>query len=154
MIFVYALLIALFWALILSVIFASLPTAYGYRRQDDAGCAGILFFFVIVWLATWGVGVWVRPGGPVLWGVPWLWFLCLAIIFALLLASAAPAPRRTRRRNITPIQPPPETAGQALPAESTSEEEAVVAVFSIFFWILLLVIIISLIARYAWWRTP
>ena len=82
MTFGYAIIVALGWAFLISVIF-SLFSGRNWPR-DDAGWGGLLLFFLVIWLATTSVGVWMAPAGPIVRGVPWLWFLLLAIIFALL----------------------------------------------------------------------
>jgi hypothetical protein len=143
MTFGYALLVALFWALIISLVFISF-SGRNWPRQD-AGWSGALYFFLIVWLATWGIGMWLAPTGPVLWGVPWLWFLFLAIIFSLLLAASSPPPRRPRTRAEAIVQA----------SEEAAEDEAVAVMFGMYFWILLVVLIVVLLARYMWFHpTP
>jgi hypothetical protein len=37
----------------------------GYRKR---GGSGILLFFLILVVGTWGIGVWITPMGPALYG--------------------------------------------------------------------------------------
>jgi membrane protein implicated in regulation of membrane protease activity len=127
------------WALMLSIFF-SMFSGRNWPREG-AGWGGALFFFLIVWLATWGVGAWVTPVGPVLWGVPWLGFLFLAVIVALLLSASSP-PRRPRTLTQAIVQQ----------SEQAQEERIAVAIFSVYFWILLGVLIAVLVARYGGWH--
>jgi hypothetical protein len=89
-------------ALILSVIFAGL---FGRRGP----WASVFILFVIIFLAAWVGGIWIRPVGPTLAGVYWLPFLLLGLLFALLLAAAA-ASSRPPRRSSTPAREAAEAA--------------------------------------------
>ena len=142
MTFGYAIIVALGWAFLISVIF-SLFSGRNWPR-DDAGWGGLLLFFLVIWLATTSVGVWMAPAGPIVRGVPWLWFLLLAIIFALLLASSAPVARRPRT--------PEEGIVQA--RQQAADERATAAIVGFYFWILLVVLISLLVVRFVWWNTP
>lgn len=69
--------------------------ALGWRRPGAAGSETVVlsavFFFVVLFLATWAFGVWITPFGPVAWGVPWLGWLVVALVVALLLGSVSQA---------------------------------------------------------------
>lgn len=79
-------------------------------------------FLLILILAGLAAEAWIEPVGPVGWGVAWVPTIFVILLFALLLAAAAP-PRPERR--IT--EPVPDT-----------EEEATVIALSGFFWIFMI----------------
>ena len=89
--FLFDLLFVLFLSLILTLIFA-----VGFRRHAWGG--GLVFFFLILFLATWAGGMWITPFGPVWRGVAWLPFIFVGIIIALLL-TAVMRPDRIRPRD-------------------------------------------------------
>lgn len=124
--FLAALFVALVVALILTAIFGA-----GFRRHRWG--APLVAFFLLLFLITLTVGVWAEPVGPVVWEVPWLQFIIIGVIFALLLSALIPPAR---------------------PAELTPPEVGATAVavgfFNAFVWIGLLILILALIARYAW----
>lgn len=61
-----------------------------FNRTGPGPASGFLFFFIIIFLATWAVGVWFAPVGPVVGGVPWLTLLITAILVTLLIGAAIP----------------------------------------------------------------
>lgn len=129
------LMVTLLVALLIGSVFVF---AFGWGGDDRGGAwSALLFFVLIVWIATWAVGGWVTPVGPLVWGAPVVTFLLLAIVFALVLAAAAPA--RPRRRY---------TAGVP-PAPADRAEESAALGYGIFFWILFSVLLVALVARYA-----
>ncbi len=90
-------------------------------------------FFVILFLATWGVSLWITPYGPLLFGVRWLSMLIVAAIFALLLASWPASP--------------PRSANEAL--ERANEQAGLERSVNAFFWVLVVVLIIVIISWFA-----
>jgi hypothetical protein len=90
-------------------------------------------FLLIVFLAAWAGGLWVRPFGPPLFGVTWLPFLLMGLFFALLLAAAIPVR-------------PPRTRAEAI-AQARAEEATVTAI-GVFFWILLIGLLVSILLGY------
>lgn len=91
-------------------------------------------FFAILFLATWAGGLWLAPVGKPLKGIYLLSFLAAGMIFALLLAAAAPS-RGIRSPKQAYIQ-------------KKSEEEAREAALGVFFWILVVVLVVAIAARY------
>jgi hypothetical protein len=120
------LLVVLLVALPLAAIFAAV-----FRRHP---IGLVLWFFVLLFLATWAAGVWLTRFGPVLRGVFWLPFLVAGLFFALLLAS------------LIPPAPPPRPRAEAVPRERAAR--GVFAMFNILFWILVLFLAGAIVARY------
>jgi hypothetical protein len=119
-------LFALAIGLLLTVIFGA-----GFRRTGPWGAWWA--FLLIVFLAAWVGGVWVRPIGAPLFGVNWLPLLFMGALFALLLASVVPAS-------------PPRTRAEAVVRAET--EEAVAVAFGAFFWILLVGLLVAVLLGY------
>lgn len=87
------LLTALFIGVLLVTFFAVILGRRGpWVRGESWG--GVLWFFLVVFLAAWAVGTWADPVGPAFWGVAWVPFFFGALAFALLLAALS-EPRPT-----------------------------------------------------------
>jgi hypothetical protein len=125
--FITPLLLALVLAFVFTLIFAAL-----FRGQSWG--AGIFFFFLILFLATWAGGLWLTPIGPLWWGVPWLSFFLVALIVGLLLAALTPD--RRRRPYARSTEPP-----------GRRQAETAIAL-DVFFWVLIVGLLIAIMARY------
>lgn len=134
--------VALAVALVLTVLFVGLA---GWRRPGTSRRAGlwsaVLFFFLMVFAASWAGGVWVRPVGPDFWGVYWLSFVVVGLITALLLAAAS-TPLRFQQRRAAP-RSADQTEGELGQAASTT------AAFGALFWVLLVLLPLVAAASYA-----
>lgn len=108
--------------------------AYPLGRRGPGPIDGLLFFFAILFFAVWAGGVWVRPFGPVAWGVPWVGFLAIGITFALVLAASA-SPRRP-----APIVSPR--------GENDVEPVVLAVTLGVFFYAALVVLLIAAIFHY------
>jgi type VI protein secretion system component VasK len=115
-------------AMVLTLIFAM---GLGRHRSGTV----LLMFFIILFLATWAGGLWIHPVGPPTWGVPWLSFLIVGFILAIMLAALIPPAPRNR-----PV------AGEGRP-ESEEEKKEMVA-FNAFVWILLVALVVAIILRF------
>ena len=121
------LLFVLLITLVLTAIFV-----VGFRRQRTGQI--IAMFFVILFLATWAVGLWIVPVGPKVFGVPWVSYLIAGLLMALLLTALVPLAKSRRAKDETTTE---------------SEEKTVaIAVFDLFFWILIIALIAAIILRY------
>jgi len=56
-------------------------------EQSGMGCSWMLFLFFLLFLPTWGVGLWSRPVGPTILGVRFLNYAFIALIFTVLIAA-------------------------------------------------------------------
>jgi len=124
--FVAHLLFALVIGFILTLVFA-----VGFRRSGPWGSVAI--FFAIVFLLTWAGGLWIAPFGPSLWGVYWLPFFIVGLLFALLLAASGPSR-------------PPRNAQEAV--EGAKAEIAVQSILNLFLWLLIVGLIAGIIVHY------
>lgn len=108
--------------------------------RGDRRRTGLIWLFLIIFLATWAGGTWLRPFGPSLWGVTWLAFLLVGLVIVLVLFIVIPrqAPRGRR-----------ETLDMLDRIEQEKELEQVTYVtLSIFLWVLLFVLVMAIILRY------
>jgi hypothetical protein len=131
--FALELLIALIIAIALSVVFA-LATRRGFQSP------GFLWFLLIIFLATWTGGLWIRPFGPTLCGIHWLPFVLSGLVFVLFLNISSPGqPPRNRHETIDMLE--------KIEQEKKLDTFTYVTL-SIFFWILLCALITAIIVRY------
>jgi hypothetical protein len=127
------LLFAFLVALLLSLLFVPLRGPRG-ARDGRSAVSAIVFFFLILFLASWAGGLWLTPVGPPLWGAYWVPILLFGVFVALLLSAASEPPRRYNRRR-TPEAPEAEAAVAA-------------ATFGLMFWILMVALLAAVIAGY------
>jgi len=120
-------------AFALSVIFALATWRHGRRK-------GIFWLFVILFVATWAGGVWVKPFGPVLWGIHWLSFLLVGLVVALILAVAQSKPKPQGRQETIEIL--------EKMRQKREVEQIVWITLNLFFWILVLALSCAIVFRY------
>ena len=114
--------LAFLFGLILALLFS-----YGFGRPGPFG--GFMWFFLVVFLAAWAIGVWAEPVGPVMWDIAWVPILFGALFVALLLAAVPPLPGR--------------------PVEATAPEAVgATAALGLFFWLMLGLLVISILFAY------
>jgi hypothetical protein len=101
---------------------------------------GFGWFFLIVLLATWAGGVWLRPFGPSLIDIRWLQFLIVGLLVVLLMAVFAPfkAPRG-RHQTLDQLQ---EIARQK------ELQKVTYVTLGIVFWVILVILIAAIAIRY------
>lgn len=58
-----------------------------------SGLGTLIILFLVFFLSVWGLGTWIEPVGPEIWGTSLLPFVFVGFFLALLLAALAP-PRR------------------------------------------------------------
>lgn len=119
------------FALLVAIVLAAV-LAYPLERRGPGPLDGLLFFFLIFFLAAWAGGVWLTPVGPPVWGVPWAGFLIVGIIIALIVAAAVP-PREA------PMEPSPEGTGAA---------EAAAVALGAFFYIAMFALLLAIVLHY------
>ncbi len=145
--FVLELLIAVAVALLLAAVLV-----FPLRRRGPGPLEGLLFFFLIIFLAAWAGGLWLTPIGPVAYGVPWVGFVVVGVILALILAAAA-TPRRRLPKPGKPAVPRTEAEAEV---EATPPEvkagEAVAVTLGVLFYLALFAMLLTIILHYAWWR--
>jgi hypothetical protein len=120
-------------AFVLSLFYA-LATRRGEQRR------GFYWLFLILFLATWAGGLWLKPFGPSLWGIRWLPFLLAGLIFTIVLALSRPQrPPQSRRETLKMLE---------RVEREKKLERATYVTLSFIFWVLLFVLIVAIGVRY------
>lgn len=122
--------VEMFTALVLAAGLTMVTTVV-FRRHRH-GVEAVIFFLVI-FLAAWGGGLWMSPVGPRLYGVSWLPFLLVALIVSLLIITFVP-------RN------PPKTKTEA--KEQMEFRRTLEDVFSLSLVVLLVALVVAVVSGY------
>jgi hypothetical protein len=128
-------------AVVIAVLFTLvLVSLLGWRRpgavRTESVVTSAVFFFMILFLATWAAGAWITPRDPLALGVPWLSWLAVALVVTLLVAAITQPGDRRRSRNAEPSTA--EGPGHA--------GEIVAAGFGLGFWVLMVVLLLVAVA--------
>jgi hypothetical protein len=125
----------------LAAVVASGVTALTVLLTRRAGRrTGLLWLFLLLFLAAWAGGVWIRPLGPDVWGIHWLGFLLAGLLVALaLVATGSPKAPRGRHETLDLLE--------EVEREKALEESAYITL-SLFYWVLLLFLAAAVIGRY------
>jgi hypothetical protein len=122
------------------VIAVVLTGVYMLLTRGAGRRTGIVWLFLMIFLATWAGGVWLRPFGPTVWGIHWMVFLLVGLIIVLFLFILIPR-KAPRGRH--------ETLDMLENIEKEKQLEKVAYItLSIFFWILLSLLVIAILLRY------
>lgn len=132
-------LLALLLALAISSILAG---PVGWRHSKAPSGAGAMvgawvFLFILLFPLVWLAALWLPATGPVVGGVYWVGPLLAGLLFAVLLAAAAPPPKRADRQGFTPDTDQVGTVGPAS------------LMIDIFFWVFIVFAVVMLIISYA-----
>ncbi|HJT36226.1 MAG TPA: hypothetical protein VJ783_29665 [Pirellulales bacterium] len=129
-------LIHILFAIVVALVFTAILAAiFGREGYEEGGWATALILFGVLFLTSWAGGVWLTPIGPQLLGVPWLPFVLMGFVAALLLAAMSPGrPPRTRREA----------------REQAEAQEVVSTTASAFVWILAVCMIFAITLHYAY----
>lgn len=127
----YGIMASVMIALLLTLIFST-----SFRHKGPWG--GLLFFFIVIFLASWASQFWINPFGPMLLGVAWVPLLFVSVLIAvLLLAMGASA------IDSAPVNPP---------KEKTTYGANSLRSIGFFFWVLVLILISAIVIGY--WIEP
>ncbi|MDQ3191729.1 MAG: hypothetical protein M3Q58_09055 [Bacteroidota bacterium] len=110
---------------ILIILFLALfVTAIFYYIFKSKGQGSILFFFLIIFFASWAARFWIVPVGPVFLGLSWIPILIVGAIFAFILSGAySSSTYKSKNQNKENI-------------ETTDEDKASITI-SGYIWVLL-----------------
>lgn len=130
---------------ILEVIFAAcisllLSGLFVLVTRNRSGKTGSLRLFLIIFLATWAGGIWLKPFGPSLWGIHWLGFLIAGLFVSIILVITTPNRAPKGRRETLDIL--------EKVARNRELDQITYLTLGVFFWILLAFLIIAIISRY------
>lgn len=125
-------LIDLLFVIVITVLLTALIGG-SYRSR---GSGALLLFFLILFVGTWGIGVWLTPIGPALFGGYWLSFLIVGIFIALIMAAIPDGREHSREDSKVNVH-----------EQDTSSYKSLYA-FNAFFWFLIVLLSIWIIAYY------
>ncbi len=129
-------LVALLVALIAGGLFV-----WGTRRSGPR--KGIFWMFLLILLATWAGGIWLRPFGPVVLGVHWFTFVTAGILVVLILGVFHAYTERSRPRGRH------ETLDMLERIEEDKRlKRAAYLSLGVLFWFLLAVLVTAILLRY------
>ncbi len=103
-----------------------------------------IWFFLVIFLFSWGGGVWLTPFGPTGWGVSWLPFLFVGFFVTLLLLAATPRSARGRRA----LNARDATAANL--KERVADEKETESAVDVFFWVLIVFLAAVIFCSYMW----
>lgn len=133
--------IDLMYALFTGLGIASL---FGFALGTRGPWNSFFWFFFVIFLFSWGGGVWLTPFGPTGWGVSWLPFLFTGFLITLLLLAATPRSARDRRA----------AKGKAIDAtnlkEQAVEEKGAESGLNVFLWLLIVFLAVVIFCNYIW----
>lgn len=119
------------WTALTIAIGISLLLAGGYTLANrDAGGWSFVSLFTVLFLTTWVLALWIRPAGPLVWGVAAVPVFFGGVMVLLLLGIAA-MPRREGPPRATP---------------APVEESEVRAGHTVFYWLFVGALLIAALA--------
>lgn len=128
-------------AVLFTVVLVSL---LGWRRpgamQTESIVTSGVFFFMLLFLATWAAGSWMAPRGPMAFGVPWLVWMGVALVVTLIVGAVTQPWDRRRGRSAVPTTP-----GSTASAAPAPTELAAVG-YGLAFWALVVVLLLAALA--------
>lgn len=114
---------------------------WGTRKSEPR--KGLVWILLVILLATWAGGIWLRPFGPLFLGTPWLAFITVGIIVVLLFLIShtemfrrGPRGRRDTLDMLERIE------------EDKAMKKAAHLSLGVLFWFLLAVLIAAIMLRY------
>lgn len=129
-----------------TILVAILISALFYYAFNARGPWGSFWsFFLVILLIIWAASLWVRPIGPVYWGVAWIPLFLVGLVFALLLAAipTSDTGKESRRGEMIDEEMPVDRAEVNRRQDLNRTAATVSGLFWLFMVILLLVIIIG-----------
>ncbi len=95
----------------------------------------LLWFFIVVSLFAWVGGVWLRPYGPIYWGVGWVPIVVIGCAIAILLTAVSPRNPDHRFASTKHLK---------------ADIEARNASVDVFFWFLVIFLVMLAMSHYFW----
>lgn len=136
----------IFGGLLGTILVAILISALFYYAFNARGPWGSFWsFFLVLLLIIWAASLWVRPIGPMYWGVAWIPLFLVGLVFALLLAAipTSDTGNEARRGEMIDEEMPVDRAEVNRRQDLNRTAATVSGLFWVFMVILLLIIIIG-----------
>lgn len=140
----------IFGGILGTILVAILISALFYYAFNARGPWGSFWsFFLVLLLIIWAASLWVRPIGPVYWGVAWIPLFFVGLLFALLLAAIPTSDTRDVIREDEIAEAERERQVNPTEAERRRDINRTAATISGTFWILMVVLLLVIIVGYA-----
>lgn len=140
----------IFGGILGTILVAILISALFYYAFNARGPWGSFWsFFLVLLLIIWAASLWVRPIGPVYWGVAWIPLFFVGLLFALLLAAIPTSDTRDVIREDEIAEAERERQVNPTEAERRRDINRTAATVSGTFWILMVVLLLVIIVGYA-----
>ncbi len=111
-------------------------------RRAPGPASGLLFFFAVLFLATWTLGVWIGPIPFARWGGGWLTYTVVSMLILLLIVTIIPSGGTLK-------------ASTDEGKEAAKEEAKATAVAAgLWFWSLVILLLASILVSYTIDDTP
>lgn len=136
----------IFGGILGTILVAILISALFYYAFNARGPWGSFWsFFLVLLLIIWAASLWVRPIGPMYWGVAWIPLFLVGLVFALLLAAipTSDTGNEARRGEMIDEEMPVDRAEVNRRQDLNRTAATVSGLFWVFMVILLLIIIIG-----------
>jgi hypothetical protein len=115
---------------------------FGLALSTRGPWNSFFWFFFVIFLFTWGGGVWLTPFGPTGWGVSWMPFLLTGFFITLLLSAATP-------RTVEDSAPSSSEVTDTTNSEEQSvDEQRVETGLDVFFWLLIVFLMVVIFCHY------
>ena len=111
------------FSLIASILFTMIY-AVGFHTGPTRS---LVIFFSTLFFSLWAAGLWLRPAGPVLFGISMVPLIIVAILLSVLLAAAI---------------------GSPYPPQRIDRNTAIITPLRTFFWVLTVFLLIAVITGY------
>ena len=102
------------------------------------------WFFVVIFLFSWGGGLWITPFGPTGWGVSWMPFLMVGFFVTVLLLAATPQSSRRRMGSKN------KAADAKMLKERAADEKEVENAIDLTYWFLVVGLVAIIFCNYIW----
>jgi hypothetical protein len=116
------------YGVIPAALLISLAIIFIFSLTSRRPMGGLWIVMFIIFLATLSGQLWIRPFGPVYWGISWVPLIMVALFFFFLIFALLPLP--------------PETKDERAAANGT------LIAMGAFFWIIMILLIISIVIGY------
>lgn len=139
----------IFGGILGTILVAILISALFYYAFNARGPWGSFWsFFLVLLLIIWAASLWVRPIGPVYWGVAWIPLFFVGLLFALLLAAIPTSDTRDIIREDEIAEAERERQVNPTEAERRRDINRTAATVSGTFWILMVILLLVIIIGY------
>lgn len=139
----------IFGGILGTILVAILISALFYYAFNARGPWGSFWsFFLVLLLIIWAASLWVRPIGPVYWGIAWIPLFFVGLVFALLLAAIPTSDTRDILREDEIAEAERERQVNPAEAKRSRDINRTAATVSGLFWVFMVILLLVIIIGY------